>query len=527
MARNIFGGTAADVAETVDGARVPGAVGTVWDGPSDGARQLLDLQSADGGPITQLVADSRGFVAPFLGPDGVERVWVDFGAGRVALLSGSTGEHLAAHLVAPDPHGTAASVQAMRGVPNGFAGLDQAGQVPVQQLPTDGRYAPAGATGVYVPPGWGQHWRAKRDAAQAGKGTAVVAAVGSSSTQGLYSGDLLTDSYVSRIRTSLQESFGDGGSGFFAASRSLTFFGASPTSNAWNSLPGNLVQTTGTWSNGNVFGPGAQYISTTANGATAAFKVRGTTIRVYTMSGGGRVGFTYAVDGGTAVPVADSGTPSIQVTTITGLPAGNHTVTLAHNGAAGSSLAVCGVSGENSSGVIVNNFGVSGAQTGTFAAPTAETYQPTTWNGGPDYPCDLLIYALGANDASAGIAIDTYTANLRKFLSTVKDGKSVSGAKASGDTDILILMQHIGNYDHTTTPRWHDYCDRARGIAEAYGAAFVSLWPMGRNSWNNWNSLGFWGNAATPGGGPGADPIHMSNAGHEFTANAILPILTS
>lgn len=37
MTRNLFGGTAADVAEDISGARIPGAVGTVWDGPSAGA----------------------------------------------------------------------------------------------------------------------------------------------------------------------------------------------------------------------------------------------------------------------------------------------------------------------------------------------------------------------------------------------------------------------------------------------------------------------------------------------------------
>jgi hypothetical protein len=104
MARNLFGGTAADVAETVDGARVPGAVGTVWSGPSDGAVQLLDLTDADGAPIVQLVADQRGFIPSFYGPDSVERLWVDFGNGRIGLVSVTAGERLSAHEAASDPH---------------------------------------------------------------------------------------------------------------------------------------------------------------------------------------------------------------------------------------------------------------------------------------------------------------------------------------------------------------------------------------------------------------------------------------
>ncbi|MEU9126575.1 GDSL-type esterase/lipase family protein [Kitasatospora sp. NPDC048540] len=382
--------------------------------------------------------------------------------------------------------------------------------------------------GIWVPAGWGSFWRTKRDAAAAGTGKAVIAAVGSSSTQGLYSGNLLTDPFVSKLRTSLQSSYGDGGSGYFGTTRSVTFLGAGAIANAWDALPGNLATLSGSWLGGNNYGPGGQYLYCSAPGNYAQFtKVRGTTIRIYTMSGGGRVNWTYQIDGGTVTPVTDSGTPSIQVTTISGLSAGEHTVKIAHNGANGSNFSPCGVTGENATGVVVNNYGLSGAQTSTFVGADSATYQPITWNGGPNYPADLLIYALGANDASSGVAIDTYTANLRKFLSAVKDGQTVGGVKATGNTDVLILMQHIGSYDNATTPRWHDYCDRARGIAEAYGAAFVNVWPLGRNSWNHWSNQGYWGNASTAGGVSGTDPIHMSNAGHQFTADALLPILTA
>lgn len=105
MARNLFGGTASDVAEDIDGRRIGGAVGTVWDGPSDQATRITDLMDADGAPIIQLVSDVRGFVPPFYGPDNAaERVWVDFGVGKVALVSVTVGERLQAHAAATDPH---------------------------------------------------------------------------------------------------------------------------------------------------------------------------------------------------------------------------------------------------------------------------------------------------------------------------------------------------------------------------------------------------------------------------------------
>jgi hypothetical protein len=214
------------------------------------------------------------------------------------------------------------------------------------------------------------------------------------------------------------------------------------------------------------------------------------------------------------------------VTTITGLSSGDHTVKLIQNGSAGVNFCVNGVTGENSTGIIVNNFGLSGATSANFAASTNEIYQPQTWNGGPDYTADLLIYALGANDANAGTAIDTYVQNVYKFLKNVKDGQSASAVKATGTTDILILLQHIGNYDNAT-PKWADYSDRLRGVAEAYGAAVVNLWPIGKNSWNNWNNAGNWGTSGSTGGVAGTDSVHMSNAGHTAAYNAILPLLTA
>ncbi|QUI30689.1 hypothetical protein H9W91_07320 [Streptomyces alfalfae] len=93
------------MAEDIDGARVPGAVGTVWDGPSEEATQIVDLTDADGVPIIQLVADERGFVPSFYGPaDDTERLWVDFGVGKIALVSVTVGDRLKVHMQAADPH---------------------------------------------------------------------------------------------------------------------------------------------------------------------------------------------------------------------------------------------------------------------------------------------------------------------------------------------------------------------------------------------------------------------------------------
>jgi lysophospholipase L1-like esterase len=256
--------------------------------------------------------------------------------------------------------------------------------------------------------------------------------------------------------------------------------------------------------------------------------VRGTTVRIYTMSGAGRVNWTYQIDSGSVVGVTDSGTPgsTVQVTTITGLSSGAHTVKVTHNGTSGGSnyFSVCGVTGENATGVVVNNYGLSGAGSSMFAYNVPGT-AVANWSGGPDYPADLAIFMLGANDVLTGMTADTWSSNVRQYLSAVKDGTSVGSVNATGATDVLIAMQHIGNYDNTNY-RYQDYIARGRELAEAFGAAFVNLWPLGRNSWNYWNGLGYWGNSGTP-GIAGTDSIHMSDAGHQFAANTILPILTA
>ncbi|WP_063886224.1 MULTISPECIES: glycerophosphodiester phosphodiesterase [unclassified Streptomyces] len=140
MARNLFGGTTADAAEDSVGARVPGATGTVWNGLSEGATQVTDLRDQNNGVITTLTADANGMVPPFYGPDGTERLYADFGAGRVALVATNVGERFKAHMEATDPHGdrqaAADNLTSKLGQANGIAPLDASGLIPLQYMPS-------------------------------------------------------------------------------------------------------------------------------------------------------------------------------------------------------------------------------------------------------------------------------------------------------------------------------------------------------------------------------------------------------
>ncbi|MCZ0974858.1 hypothetical protein ACWEQ8_06230 [Streptomyces noursei] len=110
MERYLFGGGASDVAEDLDGRRVAGAPVTIWDGPTDTSTRVMDLVDAGtGSQIEQstLTADEYGYVLPFLGPPGVERLWAKAGAvaKRVELVQMSLSSRLAKHVTSDvDPH---------------------------------------------------------------------------------------------------------------------------------------------------------------------------------------------------------------------------------------------------------------------------------------------------------------------------------------------------------------------------------------------------------------------------------------
>ncbi|MFF4952839.1 hypothetical protein [Streptomyces chattanoogensis] len=108
--RYLFGGSAADVAEDVDGSRIAGAPVTIWDGPADTATRVLDLVDVgNGAQMDQsiLIADEFGFIPPFLGPPCVERLWAKAGSvpTRVELVQMSLADRFNKHTSTdPDPH---------------------------------------------------------------------------------------------------------------------------------------------------------------------------------------------------------------------------------------------------------------------------------------------------------------------------------------------------------------------------------------------------------------------------------------
>ncbi|MBK3572579.1 hypothetical protein JHN63_01820 [Streptomyces sp. MBT65] len=449
---------------------------TFWSAAHDGV-QYTDLTTAAGDAVTSITSDTYGAVPSFFGPDGIVGMWAEAGGGSTR-----------AWMVAREAF-----------APSSTTALE--------------------STGLYVRPGWGGFWRAARAAAGSGS-RATIAVVGGSATVGFYASDLVTKNWPALLAASLQTAYGDGGSGYRSAMFSANGIAGQDSAaiTAWTAT-GSLVVQSGTWSTGGyAAGPGWGYTYSSTNGNYVTFTVRGTSAVIYTLgSDGGRSSWAYSVDGGSETTVTDTATTGLAVLTrtITGLSAGTHTVKIRHAGTTGQYLSVLGVSGTNDTGVVLHNLGRKNA-----IAVDYNTALRTGWNGGPNLPADLVLYVVSPEDVINGVDADTWAASVRQHLANIRDGGSLTGA-----TDVVLVLPHIGTSDALTW-RYQDYVDRAHSLAIAHEAALVNLWSLGRNSWNYWSSLGYWGNSASP-GAAGTDAIQMSDAGHAYTAAVLSALLKS
>ncbi len=400
---------------------------------------------------------------------------------------------------------------------------------------SSGGSATAPGAGISTPAGWGQYAAPRLAAARAGTGRASVALVGDSICRGFFASDLDAKGWGGLIAGSLRASYGDGGSGFQSCADTSTWMSgvsglSSATTIGFYQAAGNLISTTGTWTpvTANHLGPGGVALKTAEPTATVSATVRGTAAKVFWLDGGAEAmgGFTIRVDGNQtqATAVKPTGVYRINVASIAGLSTGTHTVVITATGATSTTQTVIiGVAGENSTGCLVNQFSRYGQTTAMIN--NSDALVSGTWNGGWNYPADLAIFCLGANDAHSGLAADQWARNVRTWLAGVYD--SAFGGASTGAVDGVLLLSHIGNYDNGSW-LYQDYVSRAAGLAESFGMMLIDLWTVGRNSWNWWRSQpggSYWANAGAP-GHSGTDGIHLSDLGHQYVSTVILNALT-
>lgn len=372
--------------------------------------------------------------------------------------------------------------------------------------------------GIWRPQGWGTNLRAAVQTTQP-----VIGLLGDSVTRGYYASDLgptsSNTSWAGKLRTYLQGLYGDGGSGFHGSRDNAT---AHANLSAYT-LP---VTLTGTWADYlGTDGPGSQGMQCNTTGSTMTTTVRGSTVKVYyiTVSSGGTMDI--AVDGATAESVDTAGSNGVGIYTKSGLSTGTHQIVITKTATDTGYVFILGFSGTNDTGLIVHNFARTG---GNSAHPaTNASYGGGQWAGGNLLPCDLIIYGYGVNDAASNVAIDTYTANVRRYLAGVVDianankpglgNRPTTPDPKNGAVDIMFHMPHVGKWEGASE-FYPEYLTRVRGLAETFGAAVLDEWTIYRNSWNYFNSLSGWGQAngsPTP-GATGTDSVHPSDIGHNL-----------
>lgn len=377
---------------------------------------------------------------------------------------------------------------------------------------TDALYSRKSLDHIFVHPRFGRYWYA----ALTSSSKPTVAVVGDSIAK-KFNASSVANSWVGKLRGQLQTTYGDGGLGFVgmadAGSASTQFL-----SGFWTQYgTDDKVALTGTWtlSTWKSAGPGFTLGSTTVAASTASFRVRGSTINVFFLgvtSAGGT--FSVAVDGGTATNYT-AGTKAtnaiIKQQVATGLSTGWHTVVV--NLVSGG-LNLGGVSGENATGLVLNNFSRGGATTLAAIDTEASVEGAAPWNGGSKYPCDLLIYALGVNDAGTsvqGTLAATAELNARKLLNAVRESNATNG----GATDVLFVLNHVGDVAtrdpsmgyHDIVARWHD-------LARTYNGAVVDMWSKYDQNYARAAASSYWGDTATI-GISGTETLHPGDTGHQ------------
>jgi lysophospholipase L1-like esterase len=371
--------------------------------------------------------------------------------------------------------------------------------------------------GLYLPVGWDSNWRTKL--AAAGSGKARVAVVGDSIAQGFYSSKLTAKGWVALMRATLQARYGDGGTGFHSSANTipgLTTLGVAAAARTAYQNAGDLYTLTGAgWTAfGPTGGPGATSLYTSGAGDMASWTFRGTTVDIYFLQGAGAGEYDYRIDTGawTRVVTYNATVNAAHKRTISGLAAGTHTVDVRQ---AVGAVYFTGIAAENATGVVVNKFARFGGTADLFA--NTDAYGPAgQFSGGLSYPGDLVIYALGINDANTSLDPFTFVQRVGAYVERVR------GYGALGDASLLFVLPHGGTIGHT--PHYLDYAARLRGVAEAYGAALIDFGALGRNSWDYWNTLGYWSDPAVP-GAAGGDWIHPSDAGHQYMADQVLALI--
>lgn len=387
-----------------------------------------------------------------------------FGATPVILADDTSGGNVsgAKPVYLVNANGTPASLSATVGA--------AARPVPTYAAPRANSFDPR--TSMYNGLGKLLNFRAKLGLAATGTGVCRIGVVGDSTAIGYQIEPKY--SWPNILQQSILPALG-----YPSAGESAYCQPAGTVADSRMTYTGTGVPTTGGALGRNMTAAGSVQFTSTVAGTIAEFQLLGETGTSTISIDGATPGSVTIVSGGSGVSYS-AGTLTMTTSTfthvllqVTGLSNTTHTlkVTWASGQVQTERFAVT-----NSSGVMVDNMGISGSRT-------------VDWIGGPNYRdtfyspgnfgqsplFDLLITGLGINDANgssgtfAATAIATYTSN----LATIATGNSPGYTGPSTADKLLIAAWY--NSANPTAATWEPYVTANYSVADTAGITLLDL----------------------------------------------------
>jgi len=348
---------------------------------------------------------------------------------------------------------------------------------------------------------------------------------GDSVSAGDFASNLYPDSsgtgFVQLLQYQLQSvyGFGDGGSGFQAlTSANFTLTGTT----CYSIYGGNPVVQNGGFgiSTGSGF---PVYVQSVAVGSVLSSYIRGIVTEVYYFTGPSYGSFQVLIDGVYFQTISTAGTVSEAMTAAYVVTPGAHNVTLVTT--TNSVVWIIGVGGYNRNGVVIDNYSTPGLSLLNYNGFDAQqkAINPYPDSGGIyPHPADLMVYALGLNDAadSPGVFLTLYQQMIESDIS-------------NGITNFLFVLPTAplgGGYD---TAIYESYRPGLATLAYQYNASFADLNNVQNRTFIELAALGFYpdnnGILDYQCGIPGpsdynvstCNVIHPSDIGHALMAHVL------
>lgn len=323
-----------------------------------------------------------------------------------------------------------------------------------------------------------------------------IACVGDSVFFGNYSSDVFNTSLVSRLRTIMQNKYGNCGFGFYG----VPYTGMPASTSKW--------ALTGTWTYNSGNGVSGKWLNANGTGNTATITFTGTSCDLVYLqtTSGSTSGATVTIDGVTvATPNFKSAGGTIWglKQSYTGLSSGSHTLVL--TGASDGQVYIEGLIAYNPiattpKGCYVHNLGTPTRKANEYALQSTTRANMFTPH--------LAIIEFSINDARASST--TYYSDMSSLITSFQNvGASVMLLPLYAINDTTTI---VSNYN-TMIQQMYQLCDQ-------YNCCLVDINQRWNNDFTFASNNGLMGNTDWS-GNSSTDAWHPSDKGHRDIANAI------